>query len=275
MNYGYGSDFYARQLAILKAASDKAKKAKGQGKSGSTNLQQWYKSGAKSWRFKPVPGAFPGGLTKSKNAWWFEQLEKKPLSWLARERRNLEADIKSLPVKTGYLFWASSKSYPTNPSDSLVALMKVQSRRKNEEELANADKAAQKQGYQSAADMLATKDVEKEWYNKKYGATSPAEIEAYKAMEKEKFGRTSFEQAMSGEHDPQFLGQETDGLAVEAQKAQLQEELEAQAQALQAQKQAEEQAAIIAEKQRKKQQNIMLIGGAIGIGLVAFFALRK
>tara|TARA_B100000287_G_scaffold434446_1_gene498915 strand:- start:1897 stop:2766 length:870 start_codon:yes stop_codon:yes gene_type:complete len=289
MTYGYGYGFFPvqrkspSQLLVEKHTKimkerikqNKAKVAKEKAKNSPLNV--WYRTTAKSKIMgKDGLGAFgAGAMDTAKRNWWFDQLEKRPLSWLVTERKNLEDDVKSFPVKSGMIFWASTSEAPLNPKDALVALIKVQTRRTNESEVEALDAQAKSKGFKSAADMLATQDVEKEWYNKKYGAKSPAEIAAYKAMEKEKFGRTSFEQAMSGEHDPQFLGQETDGLAVEDQKAQMQEELELQAQALQAQKQAEEQAAIIAEQQRKKQQNLMLIGGAVGIGLVAFFALRK
>ena len=202
------------------------------------------------------------------------------MAWLKTEKSNIEADIKSLPwlAPNSPLAAASTHKNPLLPHDALVYINAALAQKELSEGLISADEEAKSQGYESAADMLATKDVEKEWYHKKYGADTSARIEAYKQLEREKFGRTSFEAAMAGEHDPQFLGQgvgEESAQALEHKKEEMAAQIEAERAQLLQQQQLKAQQEAATKEQKQKQQTMLMIGGAAALVVVAYLALRK
>ena len=200
---------------------------------------------------------------------WLGSLDTMTLSELTRERHALKADILSFPLsRTSQTYKSSSPERPYFPEHAFAKLDKRLSERRMQSSLDRADTEARKRGFDSASDMAATQDVETEWYEKKYGATSAAKREAYKQLEREQFGKTSFEAVMMGETDPQFVGQSasTEARADEiAQTIEVEENI-----ALQQRAYEENQRAL---KWTETRKNLMYgaIALAIGIGGYMWF----
>ena len=263
-----------------KASSKKKKKAASH-KSKAGVVTQWSPTAKSSWGKMGFFSKHYGKKIRDLNLSWMKNIESMPLAWVKEEKRRLLLDQDTFPVKSGIFFTASSESHPLNPQHALRILNKKLSEREQVEELATADAQAKAQGFESAADLLATKDVEREWYSKKYGADSSAKIEAFKALERDKFGKTSFESAMAGEHDPQLVGQgvgEDSVQSIERKKEEMAAQLEADQLALVEQQKLNQQQQIIAqqaESEKRKNQNMLIAGGAIALLVVGYLALRK
>jgi len=84
-------------------------------------------------------------------------------------------------------------------ADNFVKLLgQYKSLRSFQEQDKKKDDAAIARGYANAEQATAMREVEIEWYFKLYGTEDPIEILAYQAIEKKKYGETSYEAALAG-----------------------------------------------------------------------------
>jgi hypothetical protein len=141
---------------------------------------------------------------------------------------------------------------------------------------ARLDEIAKEKGYEDWAQMKAVKDVELEWYCTLYpmsgcgpgeGFPQRAVVEAYKRMERQQFGDTSYAMVSRGE-TPQTINMRNHPRALELLDS-LTEELEIQIQARIDEAEAKADAAPQADlDQGKKDMRNLLIAGGVGLGLI-------
>jgi hypothetical protein len=255
----------AARSAITAVVSDGASR---RGLQGSWHQQftQWGKAGKST--FARQIGMGVG------NQQWMNILQTKPLYWLRQERRKLEEDDSTYPYPAPA---HSGSSNPLSSGDALLMLTQVYGQREVAETMANVDRIAQERGFDSAADYHATKDVEREWYSKKYNAVGAPEVEAFKQLEIEEFGDTSFAMAMKGQ-DARFVG-EGGGESLESRKAKMMEELEAEAAVLRQQQQTALQQQIVGEQSAEEQaqqdqQRMMMMAGGAAVLLIGYLMWR-
>jgi hypothetical protein len=124
---------------------------------------------------------------------------------LTDSRKKLVDDYKKLMKMTG----KSGTSVPveiTQSVDEKIAyannfvklLGNYKSLRSFQEQDKKKDDAAIARGYANAEQANAMREVEIEWYFKLYGTEDPIEILAYQAIERKKYGETSYEAALAG-----------------------------------------------------------------------------